>query len=263
MAEHPGLVDPDLFKAVQDRLNANRQAHTRRRQPTEAPLLGLVSDDRDNRMGPSYATKNGVRYRYYVSAAVVQGRKHEAGSVARVPATELETVVIEALAAAGHELPEPVDRDMIAAVVERITVGAGTVTILLQDAAVARDAVNPIAIAWSPPPFRRRRAIIAAADGVTRPIRVEARSRLLRAIARGRAWLDELMSGAVASTDAIAARETVSERTVRSMLSLAFLAPDIVEAAADGTLPRGFGLSRLTDLPLRWDEQRSGLGIAT
>jgi hypothetical protein len=44
-------------------------------------------------------------------------------------------------------------------------------------------------------------------------------------------------------------------------LSLAFLAPDIVEAAADGILPRGFGLSRLTDLPLSWAEQRHKLGL--
>lgn len=44
-------------------------------------------------------------------------------------------------------------------------------------------------------------------------------------------------------------------------MSLAFLAPDIVQAAADDTLPRGFGLSRLTDLPPRWDEQQRVLGI--
>ena len=44
-------------------------------------------------------------------------------------------------------------------------------------------------------------------------------------------------------------------------LSLAFLAPDIVEAATDGLLPRGFGLSRLTDLPLSWAEQRNKLGL--
>ena len=70
-----------------------------------------------------------------------------------------------------------------------------------------------------------------------------------------------MMSGAIADTDAIAAREAISERAVRSMLSLAFLAPDIVEAAADGTLPRGFGLSRLTDLPPAWHDQRRLLGI--
>jgi hypothetical protein len=46
-------------------------------------------------------------------------------------------------------------------------------------------------------------------------------------------------------------------------LSLAFLAPDVVKAAADGTLPRGFGVSRLTDLPADWTKQRRALGLAT
>ncbi len=41
----------------------------------------------------------------------------------------------------------------------------------------------------------------------------------------------------------------------------AFSQPDIVQAAADGTLPRGFGISRLTDLPLGWAEQRHKLGL--
>ena len=70
-----------------------------------------------------------------------------------------------------------------------------------------------------------------------------------------------MMSGAIADADAIAAREAISERSVRSILSLAFLAPDIVEAAVDGTLPRGFSLSRLTDLPPMWPDQRRALGI--
>jgi hypothetical protein len=45
-------------------------------------------------MSPSHAVKGGVRYRYYVSQAVLQGRAQEAGSIARLPAHELEQVVI-------------------------------------------------------------------------------------------------------------------------------------------------------------------------
>ncbi|MGA2795408.1 MAG: recombinase family protein, partial [Roseiarcus sp.] len=60
----------------------------------------------------------------------------------------------------------------------------------------------------------------------------------------------------------IAARECLSERSARMILSLAFLAPDIVKAAVNGTLPRGFGVSRLTDLPTNWAEQRRALGLA-
>ena len=57
-------------------------------------------------------------------------------------------------------------------------------------------------------------------------------------------------------------REGLPERSARSILSLAFLAPDIVKAAVMGTLPRGFGVSRLIDLPASWAEQRRTLGLS-
>jgi hypothetical protein len=44
-------------------------------------------------------------------------------------------------------------------------------------------------------------------------------------------------------------------------LSLAFLAPDIVKAAVEGRLPRGFGLTRLIDLPIVWSDQWEVLGL--
>ena len=62
---------------------------------------------------------------------------------------------------------------------------------------------------------------------------------------------------------AIADREKQNERSIRMLLSLAFLAPDIVNAAVEGRLPIGFGQSRLFNLPLGWDEQMSLLGLAT
>ena len=44
-------------------------------------------------------------------------------------------------------------------------------------------------------------------------------------------------------------------------LSLAFLAPEIVKAAVEGLLPRGFGLKRLVDLPMSWPDQWRALGL--
>ena len=60
----------------------------------------------------------------------------------------------------------------------------------------------------------------------------------------------------------IAAREGKSERYVRMVLPLAFLAPDIVEIAASHRLPEGWGVSKLlADLPASWTGQRSALGL--
>jgi hypothetical protein len=38
--------------------------------------------------------------------------------------------------------------------------------------------------------------------------------------------------------------------------------PDIVQAAVDGILPRGLGVSRLMDMPPSWADRRSIIGIA-
>jgi hypothetical protein len=38
-------------------------------------------------------------------------------------------------------------------------------------------------------------------------------------------------------------------------------APDIVKAAIEGRLPRGFGLKRLVELPMAWPHQWRTLGL--
>ena len=44
-------------------------------------------------------------------------------------------------------------------------------------------------------------------------------------------------------------------------ISLAFLAPDLVKAALEGRLPRGMGITRLSDLPPEWSGQYQALGL--
>ena len=75
------------------------------RHDFDALLAGKLFDDRGNRMSPSHATKRGRRYRYYVSQAILQGRKQDAGSVARVPAMELERRVVDAVRGAAPTDP--------------------------------------------------------------------------------------------------------------------------------------------------------------
>jgi hypothetical protein len=69
------------------------------------------------------------------------------------------------------------------------------------------------------------------------------------------------VSGAAADTRQIAQREGCSERSVRMVLNLAFLAPAIVKAAVEGTLLHGIGISRLTESPVSWKAQADLLQI--
>src|SRR5258705_13413325 len=50
-------------------------------------------------MVPTHATKGGVRYRYYVSLPHLHGESKTAsvGSVSRVPATDIENIIVKSL----------------------------------------------------------------------------------------------------------------------------------------------------------------------
>jgi site-specific DNA recombinase len=67
------------------------------------------------------------------------------------------------------------------------------------------------------------------------------------AIARGRRWLDEIVSGSVTDAGQLAKRERCTLRQVKLTLSLACLAPELVKAAVEGRLPRGINMERLRD----------------
>ena len=97
MGEHDAIVDRDLFEAVQAKLAAGAAARRVRLRGSRALLAGRIFDDRGNRMTPTHANKNGVRYRYYVSHALLQKRNAQAGSVPRVPAPEIEALIVNTL----------------------------------------------------------------------------------------------------------------------------------------------------------------------
>jgi hypothetical protein len=115
-----------------------------------------------------------------------------------------------------------------------------------------------LSIPWSRPASTRRREIIRPSEVTPadqRPIRAERRTTLVRAIALGRRWLSEIVDGRISGPEAIAERESCSKRHVTMTLSLAFLSPDLVQAAVEGRLPRGAGLTSFTDPPLAWSHQ--------
>jgi hypothetical protein len=121
-----------------------------------------------------------------------------------------------------------------------------------------------LSIPWQKPPSRKSRQILiplGVSRSEVRPTRIERRARLVNAIARGRRWLDEIVSGSVTNIEQIATRQKCSVRQVNMTISLAFLAPDLVKAAVEGRLPRGIGVERLRDAPTEWGRQFETLGL--
>jgi hypothetical protein len=292
-------VDRNLFDAVQAKLDDQRISHVVLRSKSESLLAGRIFDDRGHRMTPSDARKGGLRYRYYISAALVQGQAEDVGSVSRAPAAELDALVVGAIRDHLKSSATSDDRDLIDAHLIRVEVRADHLAVELnaspqglaqstadfedQARAATEDHRRPaghrtlgkpadtrgpdritLQIPWNKTPMKRRREIIAPTSATPydrRPIRAETRSTLIASIAHGRRWLDELVTGTVTTVEQIATREKCSLRQVNMTISLAFLAPSLVTAAVQGRLPRGIGVSRLRDAPAEWSRQSAMLGF--
>ena len=95
--EQPAIVDRDLFDAVQAKLNEQVKHHKQFRTKSQALLIGRLFDDRGYRMTPSHARKGAIKYRYYISSALVQGQAEKSGTVSRVPANEIEALVARSI----------------------------------------------------------------------------------------------------------------------------------------------------------------------
>src|ERR1700722_11862777 len=90
--QHPPLIDRKKWDAVQAQLAANHHENrTRTNAKSKSLLAGLIYDDDGNRLVSSHATKNGKRYRYYVTS---QGAGRSGGTPGparlRLPATVIE-----------------------------------------------------------------------------------------------------------------------------------------------------------------------------
>jgi site-specific DNA recombinase len=167
--EHEAVLDRDLFEAVQSKRATNAVARNVRLRGSASILTGRIYDDRGNRMSPTHSNKRGVRYRYYVSHALLQNRKDEAGRVTRVPAPEVEHLVLDSIRAhlRSAELSIPAgDRDLIERHVDRVIVKPQAVEVRLmasgstEPAAPGGDepdldepAATTLTLSWAAPTF--------------------------------------------------------------------------------------------------------------
>jgi site-specific DNA recombinase len=79
---------------------------------SEALLTGRIYDDRGNRMTPSHTRKGNIRYRYYLSSALLHGIAERAGTVSRVPACDVEKLVIKSVREHLRPCPSIDDRGL-------------------------------------------------------------------------------------------------------------------------------------------------------
>ena len=300
-AEHHGIVERDVFDRVQAILTSQRQRKSQHVLSTGALLMGKIFAENGDRMSPTYTARRGIRFIYYVTRATVESQRIFKLANDRIPAKPMEDLVLSVLRAEvqnqiqnqdqdrdhDHDemIPPLTDRDLVAQHLVKVIVKSNTVEILVrepepvltldsydedmkQHAPRNEDTLLPkqdrlITAPWSKPSFKKLRDIIQPEEPVAdlQPIAWREQGSLLKSIAIARQWMEELIEGGVRDTKTLALREKMSERSIRNRLSLAFLDPLIIKAAVEGSLPRGFGQTRLTNLPPDFRDQWKVLGL--
>ena len=280
--EHEPILDRELFEAVQAKLVANTVTRQVRLKGSPAILTGRIFDDRGNRMSPSHSNKFGVRYRYYVSHAILQKRKADAGSVARVPAAEIEKLVLDGIrnqcvSMGATEDPTTIaDRDLIERHVERVIIKPQAVEVRLvptseastlaeepgaKDLGASQLPTPAITLPWTAPSFAAVKGIVHA-PSARQELKPESRDALLTAIAKARTWIDDIRLGRIASFAEIAKREGQGERHIRLLAPLAFVSPRIIAAIVDSSAPADLTVTGLAKaLPYSWAEQERSIGL--
>jgi hypothetical protein len=202
-----------------------------------------------------------------------------------VPASEIEATISKAVIAntsiAERLSNDTLSRETIERSVTRIEVRKNQLVIHLRsnendnqgiqshhdpdpDPAEHRAVTSRIVVVPWKKPSRPAREILLPANTPehrARPMKAERRSALIRAIGRGRLWLQEIVDGRE-TIESLAARQHCSTRQINMTISLAFLAPTLVTAAVEGRFPRGIGVAALRDAPAEWPQQMSRLGLA-
>jgi hypothetical protein len=201
-----------------------------------------------------------------------------------VPAPEIETLVLDGVRKhlpARDEAEHPPgldDRDLIDRHVDRIVIKPEAIEVRLiapNDERAPTDSddhgredgdridhpLRALLLPWAAPSFCAVKGILHAPASAP-ALKPKTRDAVLRAIAKARAWIDDLVKHHVASFAEIAAREVKAERHIRLLAPLAFVSPGIIAALIHGTAPADLTITGLARaLPYSWAEQERQIGL--
>ena len=265
---HPPIVERAVFDRVQETLSRNITPRRVRAKRSPAVLTGLIRDALGNAMSP--VTAGNGRWRYYVTSHLQQGERGETppDGLHRIAAAPVEQLVAETLrdlvgrpVAPWEELRPLVTSVQVHA--DRVSIG-----LTLEAAARALTALPPMAsdgsITLNVPVVLKHRAgrswfeNAAAGAPRRRPDRT-----LIAGLRRAHAELAK--AGIHPCNSAVSWRDAVgiNDSYLRSLVPLAFLAPDIQAAIMEGRQPVGLTLQSLRDreIPVCWSDQRMQLGF--
>ena len=166
-------------------------------------------------MSPSFSTKRGARYPFYISTAL-HGRKSQAGSMPRVPAAEIEAAVMIALREQSTNNGDATGltaRKLVEQTIERVIVKPKQLMISLK--ANGKNRPEPIEIAWSPTKRRNLVSIDERSRNVPEP---SVNPELVQAVVRAHVWRKQLTDGVYDSIEALAHAVDLHPKVVRKAI---------------------------------------------
>jgi len=287
--QHEPIIGPELWQSVQDRLAANRHERSLAVGAEASSLLaGLIFDRNGARLSPTHAVKKGKRYRYYVSASLLTSERLQAQGGMRVPAGDIEGLVLDRLRAffsSGSDVGDalaPLDLDAYSLDAALRNASALSERWLaappLELRSLVRDIIDQVIIGADRIDVRVSRAKIAATlqarvQGNTElePVVLSVEAKLRRAgkgkrlvIANGASAevnqgiielikeafsiRNQLLSGSDDSIEAMSARLGMNKFRLTSLVRLSYLAPGIIRALLAGRHPIELTPTRLLRL---------------
>lgn len=255
--QHEPIIPQEIWDGVQEKLASQAAAQRGHKKAADQNLLkGLLFDPESTPYSPDFTNKGGKRYRYYISQNLIQYRDHPKGTMARIPAHEIEQVVMDTIRNGlseilelnqieDHEIIEhiadnlPSIEKLVTSSVNKITVDQDTLhidvsTVKLRHALQKHLNAN-IPERYNQPahvlsvPFTTRRSYKGAV--IINPENSDYDSfdlppYQLRNLVRGVIWRDEHFSGTAIKD--IASRENLSESGIRKIIMASF---DILQSA--------------------------------
>jgi site-specific DNA recombinase len=293
--QHEAIINEETWTKVQQLLEGKawNGSIRKRRAKHPSPLKGKLFDDTGVRLSPSHATKQGVRYRYYISHRLMKQPRKLASDGWRLPAPQLEKTICDAVAdhlqtttvagliekPSATEFAELSDRlngllaettdnkapQQLLQLVARADVTPGQMTIrllpieLASAIAIKKDRIRTDALLFTVPFQIRRKGVEARFDTGRQTPEVD--TVLLRNVAKAHRWFEMLKQGQ--SFAEIAQQENLSARRIQQLMDHAFLAPSITRAIIAGKQPTGLTTEYLqrSEIPENWAEQRQLLAI--
>jgi site-specific DNA recombinase len=284
--QHEAIVDADLWIIVKEKLAANRKARSLS-SGAEAPSLlsGLLFDSDGNRMTPTHANKRGRRYRYYISASLLDRAKPGPNPM-RVPASEIDGLVLDrlhALIASRREIADALaqltlkarELDIVLAradelshrwlmippeelraltrnIITRVALSVDRIDVAIGVVQLAHALGSPIGFgdeAWPTIVVSIAAELRRAGQGkrmvIGEPYQATTDSSLVDVLQEAFAAKQKLIADTSETLNEITTRTTKSKGRLTALMRLSYLAPDIINDFLAGRQPPELSPKRL------------------